>query len=129
MHAITISRTLWAAHAIRLPDDSLEPMHFHNWLIEVTVSAADLDGIETVMDFHDLEEMLEELVGPLKGGSLNEAPPFRGEGGGLAVNPTAERFAQWIAESLANQLPDRVRLTEVTVTEAPGCRARYRLRD
>ena len=53
--------------------------------------------------------------------------PFADAEGGLAVNPTAERVAAWIGERIDRNLPGRVRLVCVEVTEAPGCVARYRI--
>ena len=60
VYEITVERTFAAAHAIRLPDGALEPMHGHNWRVRATVAAERLDGIETVMDFHDLQALLDD---------------------------------------------------------------------
>ena len=38
---ITTTRTFAAAHQLRLYDGSLEPLHGHNWRVQVTVCAAD----------------------------------------------------------------------------------------
>ena len=78
------------------------------------------------MDFHDLERMVNALIAQVHNRHLNEVPPFAGPDGTLAVNPTAERVAWWFATEVARQLPKHVRLVSASVSEAPGCIARYR---
>lgn len=121
-YEITVRRTFSAAHAIRLPDGSLEPNHGHNWPVEVTVGRDELDDIETVMDFHDLEAWLDELLEKADNADLNTIEPFVH----TKVNPTAERVAWWIGEHIAEKLDPPLRLVSVTVGEAPGCTATWR---
>ena len=124
-YEITYETTFAAAHAIVLPDGSLEPVHGHNWSVVVTVAADALDGIETVMDFHELKRMVDGIIEPLHNRNLNHVDPFKGSPPD-AVNPSAESVAQWIGKGVAARLPERCRLMEVAVGEAPGCTARYR---
>ena len=127
MHQITVQRVVSAAHAIRLYDGSLEPLHGHDWRIDVTVQAEQLDAIDVVMDFHALERMVDTLLDAVRNGNFNEVAPFAGDGShGLAINPTAERVAQWVGESVIAQLPDGASLAEVRVGESPGCVATWR---
>ena len=125
MFEITIEKTFAAAHALRLPDGSLEPIHGHNWPVAVTVASPELDEIDTVMDFHILEGWLEALLATCHNRSFNEIEPFC-VGGELRINPSAERIAQWIGDTLAAQLPSHVQLVAVALGEAPGCTAVYR---
>jgi 6-pyruvoyltetrahydropterin/6-carboxytetrahydropterin synthase len=122
MYEITISKTFAAAHAIRLPDGSLEPVHGHNWPVDVTVAADQLDAIETVMDFHVLEQAIDQLLTRVHNRHLNDVEPFIK----TKVNPTAERVAWWIATEIARSLPAGIRMVSVRVGEAPGCSATYR---
>lgn len=137
MYEITVEQTFAASHALRLPDGDLEPIHGHNWRVKVTVACENdaLDAIESVMDFHELQSMLDEAVEPFHNRHLNDCEPF-GPPRGSAVsagrgeptrlyNSTAERVARVVAERI-NPLPDHVRLTAVAVSEAPGCVATYR---
>lgn len=123
MFEISIDAAFDATHALRLADGSLEPVHGHDWPVRVTVAADALDEIETVMDFHELESIVERIIAPFRGRHLNDVEPFAGEAG---VNPSAERVAWWIGERVKAALPDRVRLVSVRVGEAPGCAAIYR---
>ena len=101
MYAITIETNFAAAHAIRLPDDSLETLHGHDWRVWVTIQRPQLDAIETVMDFHALQAMLAPPVKPFRQMNLNDAGPFPDGRGGPAVHPTPGRLARGIAPTPA----------------------------
>lgn len=120
---ITVEAHFAAAHAIRLPDGSLETLHGHDWRVWVTVERAELDAIETVMDFHDLQALLETIIAPWRQQNLNDVPPFA-DGN---INPTAERVAWYVADRLIDALPEAVTLVDVKVEEAPGCIAVYQI--
>ena len=121
MYELRIERVFSASHALRLYDGSLEEPHAHDWRVLVYVAAEVLDAFEVVMDFHELERIVNGVLGPLDGADFNTHAAFDG------VNPTAERVAEHVFKAIAPQLPEPVKLTKVTVTEAPGCRASYML--
>src|SRR5918993_560013 len=73
---ITTTRRFSAAHQLRLYDGSLEPIHGHNWRVKVTIAAPRLDAIGVVMDFHELERVVDEVVVPMHNRHLNELPAF-----------------------------------------------------
>jgi len=116
---ITARREFSAAHQLRLYDGSLEPLHGHNWVVVVTVSADKLDEIGVVMDFHELERLLDRILAPLHNSHLNDVEPFKSE-----LNPTTENVALHIAKSL--QLPPDVRVKSVEVWETAANSAIYR---
>jgi 6-pyruvoyltetrahydropterin/6-carboxytetrahydropterin synthase len=116
--AISIIRHFPAGHQLRMYDGSLEPLHEHDWVVKVTVSAAELDEIGVVMDFHELERRLDELIAPLWDRSLNDVPAF------AQVNPSAEQVARHIARGL--RLAEGVSLSEVEIWETPENSASYR---
>lgn len=128
MYEITVSRVFSAAHAIRLYDGSTEPLHGHNWTVEVSARANQLDQIDVVMDFHLLEKILDDLVAQVHNQNLNEIEPFASssEGEHPKANPTAERVASWLGTQIAEALPPHVSLASVRIGEAPGCVATYR---
>ncbi len=127
MYEITVESIFAAAHAIRLPDGTLEPTHGHNWPVAITVGADELDDIETVCDFHLLQGLLNDALAPWQNNDLNQCEPFTDGSGGLAINPTAERVAWAIANTITPGLPKNCRLLSVSVGEAPGCTAVVRL--
>ena len=141
MHEITVTTTFSAAHALRLPDGSLEPVHGHDWKLSVAAAAEKLDAIGAVMDFHDLQHAVDEAVAAWRNADLNALSPFdrgvehgddRSDAGTLtpaadrAWNPTAERVCQEVAVRVAPSLPAGVRLVSVSVSEAVGCVACFR---
>lgn len=112
-----------AAHALTIAGER-EPIHGHNWRVRATVQCDALDADGLVCDFHTLAESLRSIVAPFHNANLNDIAPF------TSVNPSAERVAEHIANALRRTHADlnnnrSVRLTRVSVTEAPGCQASY----
>ena len=115
---ITATRHFSAAHQLRLYDGSLEPLHGHNWVVRVTVEAEKLDTIGVVMDFHELERLLDRTIAPMHNTHLNDLPAFG------SVNPSTENVALHVGRSLS--LPGNVRLRSVEVWETEQNSAVYR---
>jgi 6-pyruvoyltetrahydropterin/6-carboxytetrahydropterin synthase len=118
---ITTTRAFAAAHQLRLYDGSVEPLHGHNWRVKVTVSAMKLDAIGVVMDFHELERLVDAIVAPLHNRHLNEVVPFAAE-----LNPSAENVALHVGRTLAPRLPHGARLVSAEVWETDENSAVYR---
>ena len=128
MFAIEVQSTFSAAHALRLPDGRQEAFHGHDFHVTIRISADQLDALETVADFHDIESALNVIVAPWRNRNLNDVEPFMSR-----VNPSAERIAEQIGRQLATALaaadsehPRHLHLVEVRVTEAPQCLAIWR---
>lgn len=121
-YRITTEAVFTAGHALRLPDGGYEPTHSHDWPVAVTVESEELDAMACVMDFHELEKIVADVLEPWRGKHLNDVPPFAGQ----AINPSAERVAEQIARAVAAKLPQGVSLTEARIGEAKGCTAVYR---
>lgn len=115
--AITTIRHFSAAHQLRLYDGSLEPLHGHNWKVKVTVWAQTLDEIGVVMDFHELERLVNQIIEPMHNRNLNELAAFK------STNPSAENVALQVAQKL--ELPQNVKLESVEVWETPENSARF----
>ncbi len=115
---VTTTRFFSASHQLRLYDGSLEPLHGHNWQVRVTVAAPKLDAIGVVIDFHELERLVDALIGPMHNHHLNDVPSLAG------ANPSAENVALHIGQGL--KLPGSVRLISVEVWETAGNSAIYR---
>lgn len=116
---ISTIRHFSASHQLRLYDGSLEPLHGHNWSVKVIVSAPKLDSIGVVMDFHELERLVDRLVVPMLNRHLNDLPAFA-----AGLNPSAENVAVHIGSNLA--LPPGIRLVCVEVWETADNSAVYR---
>jgi 6-pyruvoyltetrahydropterin/6-carboxytetrahydropterin synthase len=109
---ISTTRTFSAAHALRLYDHSLEPVHGHNWRVRVTVDSKELDPIGVVMDFHELERLVDAIITPWHNRDLNECPPFS-----QGLNPSAENVAFHIGRTLAFSATVRLARVEVWETD------------
>jgi 6-pyruvoyltetrahydropterin/6-carboxytetrahydropterin synthase len=115
---ISTRMTFHAGHQLRLYDGSWEELHEHDWRVKVTVAADALDSIGVVMDFHELERLIEAIVAPWRGRRLNDLPEF------AERNPSAEYVALHIGRRL--ELPVTVKLFSVEVWETPENSAIYR---
>lgn len=114
MFELTVERVFRATHAITIRGVPEDP-HEHRWRVAVVVGGARLDDDGLVCDFHELERAIDAVIDPFRDGDLNAI--FGG------VNPTAENVAKFIAEKI--RVPAEVALRSVSVTEAPGCVARW----
>lgn len=134
MFEITIEAEFCAAHALVVAGVR-EAIHGHNWRVTVTVGALGLDADGLLIDFHQLQSDVAQILAPFHNANLNTIPPFD------LLNPSAELVAKHIGDSVqvnlsrqqkspqaTGQNPNHhVRLVSVRVTEAPGCSAVYRL--
>jgi len=127
MFAIDVQRTFSAAHALRLPGGGVEPLHGHDFQVTVRIGCHQLLAIETVLDFHLVEQWLEEVTGGWGNRNLNDIEPFK-----TKVNPSAERIAEQIGTEIVRRLEQHaekekegrgLHLVDVRITEAPGCAA------
>ena len=113
MHTIFKDFTFAAAHAIRGHTRGCENLHGHNYRVRVHLRAERLDELGMVLDFADLKEMMQEILGPFDHRVINDIPPFDQR------NTTAELFSAYVFEEVARRLADqeRVRVTRVEVWE------------
>src|ERR1041385_8405761 len=98
MFAIEIQTVFCAAHALRLAGET-EPFHGHNFQVTVKLTCQKLDAVQTVVDFHDVERLLEAILAPWDNQTLNLLEPFRAR-----INPSAERIAEQIGQQLQGAL-------------------------
>lgn len=108
-----------AAHRLKMYDGQYEPLHGHNWRVEVSFEGRRLDEIGVVADFTVLQGHLKAVVADLHDTYLNELPSFADR------NPSTEHVAEYLYERLAALVGPNVRLTKVQVWETPGCAAAY----
>ena len=114
---ITTTRHFSASHQLVLYDGSMEALHGHNWVVRVAVTAPRLDSIGVVMDFHELERLVDKIVSPMHNRHLNDLPAFQ------TLNPSAENVALHVGRTL--ELPGAAALRSVTVWETPENSAAY----
>jgi 6-pyruvoyltetrahydropterin/6-carboxytetrahydropterin synthase len=67
-----------------------ENLHGHNWKVEASVSAGDLDEVGMLADFKEIKKKLNAVLEELDHKNLNELACFK------KVNPTSENIARYI---------------------------------
>ena len=118
-YELVIESEFSAAHRLRLSDGSYEPLHGHNWLVEVHLAGPDLDDAGMLADFTRIQPALAAITSELHDTCLNELPAFR------ATSPSTERVARHIHDRLAPQLPKTVAIRRVRVWETRRCAAAF----
>ncbi len=118
-YELTICGEFAASHRLRMYDGQVEPLHGHNWRVEMVVTAPRLDSIGVGADFGLLQRTLDEALNPLRDRHLNDLAPFS------SVNPSAENVARHVFEEVARRLPPEVRAARVRVWETSRCAATY----
>lgn len=108
-----------AAHRLRLHDGNYEPMHGHNWQVEVFIEGDGLDSAGLVADFVVLQENLTRITRELHDICLNDHPAFS------ACNPSTELVARHLHDKYSPTLPMGVHVTKVRVWETRHCAAAY----
>jgi len=120
MYEVVITQPFVAAHRLKLYDGSLEPLHGHNWKMEVRLCGKDLDQIEVLIDFLEVKAKVQELLKKIDYSYLNENLNLEGR------NPSAEVVAFWLFQKLKSAIEHPVaRVKKVTVWETDDCAASY----
>lgn len=118
-YEITLRAEFSAAHRLKLLNGAFEPLHGHNWRVEVVLRGAELDSIGLLADFTDLQPRLAAVTGELHDTCLNELPVFADR------NPSTEHVARHIHDRFSANLPSGVRVHCVRVWETSACAAAY----
>ncbi len=110
-----------SAHALRHYHGELEPMHGHNFCVQVVVEGKKLQNkVKYLTDFITLKDALRKVIKPLDHVNLNEHPPFHKE------NPSSENLSRFICEEVQKVWREPgVKIMSVTVWETPETAARY----
>jgi 6-pyruvoyltetrahydropterin/6-carboxytetrahydropterin synthase len=120
MFELSVEVSFSAAHQLRGYKGKCENMHGHNWKVQVSVMAENLNNIDIAIDFHDLKRITREIIAPLDHAYLNDLFPF------TEKNPSSENIAKWIFDSLKKKiLEENVRVSAVTVWESDIASATY----
>lgn len=119
MYDISVRGTFHARHAVRLPTGEMEQPHWHAWGVEAVFTGTELDAGGLLVDFVEVQQRLGQVFTDLDGADLNGHAFMAGE------PPSTELVARRIFERLDEASWSPGRLKQVTVEEAPGCRATF----
>lgn len=121
MFEIYRERTFSASHQLRQYQGKCERLHGHNWRIRVHLIGETLDSAGMLLDFHELDRMMAEVIARFDHQHLNEVEPF------TVLNPSSENLAKVIYEEIQSKLPKErdIRVKGCDVWENDASRARY----
>ena len=119
MYELLLRAGFSAAHQLRMHDGTTEPLHGHNWRVEILLRGRELDSIGILADFTTLHSRLRSIADGLNDTFLNELPVLSSD------NPSTERVAKYIHDAFSQDLPRSVRIARVRVWETPDCAAAY----
>ena len=112
MYDIFIKTHFAGAHHLRDYPGDCEKPHGHNWKVEVTVRATELDQCGMGIDFKILKKIVKEVIDQLDHNDLNTLPAF------LEKNPSSEHIAEFIFSKVKALLSsDRYSIYSVKVME------------
>lgn len=120
MYHLTIHTHFAAAHNLINYQGDCENLHGHNWKVEVTVGARELDKAGLGIDFKILKRDTKTLLEMLDHKYLNELEPFK------TVSPSSENIARFLFERLSATLNNgNVVVEKVNVWESEYACASY----
>lgn len=112
--------TFCATHVLTRDGTPLEPLHGHDWRVEVVAASDGLDAVGVVVDFEDLKRAVAEVAARFHYKDINAHPDFSRQ------SPSAEALARYFFDEVKKGMgADGRRLRRVRVWEAPGCSATY----
>ena len=120
MYRLMIKTSFAAAHNLINYQGDCENLHGHNWRVELTVSARELDKAGLGIDFKILKRETNRLLDQLDHKYLNDLEPFRTE------SPSSENICRFLHEQLSKGLNnENVHVEKVTVWESDNACASY----
>ncbi len=120
MYKLAIHTSFAAAHCLINYQGDCENLHGHNWKVEVTVTAQELDKAGLGIDFKILKQETNTILRTLDHKYLNELPPFR------EISPSSENISRYLYEELSKRLNDgNVKVESITVWESDKAAATY----
>ena len=120
MFEVSYETTFCSTHRLTREGRFIEPIHGHDWRVEVTAAGDALDALGVVVDFEHLKHAVAAVAETFHYRDMNEHEGLRGE------SPSAEVVARYFFREVKARLGEEGRLLRrVRVWEAPGCSAAY----
>ena len=99
MFIVSVQAHYDSAHFLRNYHGKCERMHGHRYVVEMALTANELDEAGIAFDFVIVKKQLRDLAERLDHENLNELPPFD------KVEPSAENQARYFYEEMKRLLP------------------------
>ncbi len=120
MYRLTVKTGFAAAHNLINYQGDCENLHGHNWKIDVTVTARELDQAGLAIDFKVLKRETNAVLDQLDHKYVNQHPFFS------SLSPSSENIARFLYHELTARLNDgNVTVEKVGVWESDNACAEY----
>jgi len=120
MYEVTIIKSFSAAHLLAQIGGKCEELHGHNFKVEVTLAAPNLNESGLLIDFRVVKKWLNEILDQMDHKHLNELPYFAG------INPSAENIAKYIYDQMKLKIKEpQVRIARIKVWESENAVVTY----
>jgi 6-pyruvoyltetrahydropterin/6-carboxytetrahydropterin synthase len=120
MYEVTIIKSFSAAHVLAEIGGKCEDLHGHNFKVEVTVAALELNSHGLLIDFRIFKKWLGEILEDIDHKHLNILSPFAG------INPSAENIAKYICEKMELKVKEaKVNIVRVKIWESENAAVTY----
>jgi len=120
MFEVTIIKSFSAAHMLAAIGGKCEELHGHNFKVEVTIAAKDLNSSGIIIDFRYVKKWLQEILDNFDHKHLNEIPFF------TEINPSSENIAKYIYREMKLKAAQaEVKVARVKVWESENAAVTY----
>jgi len=121
MYEVTIIKSFSAAHLLSEIGGKCEELHGHNFKVEVTVGAPDLNSEGILIDFRLVKKWLKDILDQMDHQHLNDLPFFKG------INPSSENIACFVYKEMQARVTEvKVKVLCVKVWESDTAAVTYR---
>jgi 6-pyruvoyltetrahydropterin/6-carboxytetrahydropterin synthase len=120
MFEITIIKAFSAAHRLAEIGGKCEELHGHNFKVEVTVGAPNLNSDGILIDFRLVKKWLNNILDKMDHQPLNDLPLFAGK------NPSSENIAYCVYQEMQIRTKDAgIKMLRVKVWESENAAVTY----
>lgn len=120
MYEVTIIKSFSAAHLLADIGGKCEELHGHNFKVEITVAASNLNEYGLLIDFRLVKKWLNDILEQLDHKHINDLEYF------ADINPSAENIARFIFLQLEPKTKEaKVEVTKVKVWESENAAVTY----
>ncbi len=120
LYTLTTSTDFSASHIIPGHPGKCARLHGHNWKVEVTLVAKELDHLGMAIDFQHVKDAAKQTIEKVDHYHLNDLPFFEN------IIPTAENVAKWLFNEIGPVINrENVKLQSVTLWETDRSRVCY----
>jgi 6-pyruvoyltetrahydropterin/6-carboxytetrahydropterin synthase len=103
MFVVSVQAHYDSAHFLRHYKGKCERLHGHRYVVELALTAEELNQAGIAYDFVDVKKHLRELANQLDHENLNDLPPF------TELEPSAENQARYFYQEMRRRLPKDMR--------------------